>query len=233
MVNALDGLLGEVIATSTQLLEAECHGLDCGPEFASFVRVTCAAGDQLAVVTHVATGPIDGNRVVQAHRMTPEELADRMPHLSTLLRTTFQARIVGYTRQGARHAGTPPTPAPLHSFVYRAAPEEIREVTREPWFLRSLLADREAPLEDLLARAVQHAAAAWGPEGHFRSVQWGKYLARLLRGEYLTLEGVLQRLADAGSRPSTSVRPQPAAIPRYEEPLPIAGVRRERDPFDD
>lgn len=237
--------LGEVIASDSQTLQVECHQLYGAPAFGSFVRAEClGSGTQFyGVVTRVATAPVDGNRVVQAHGMPPGELEQRKPHLVDLLRTTFEVRLVGYGQGDARVAATPPTPPRLHCFVYRATPEEISGITGTPAFIRPLTQVMDVPLEDLLVGAMQSAQAAWGPMAPL--VTWGKFLARLLRNDYLTLEGVLQRLSP-GTGPISSAPPRIAAAPKlngngnyrppiYEEPLPIVGgaPREHRDPFAD
>jgi len=227
--------LGETIASDSQVLEVECHRLYGAPAFGSFVRAACPSGFcQFAVVTHVSTGPFDGNRVVQAHRLAPGELEERKPHLTSLLRTLFQARVIGYGDDNARVAGTPPLPARLHCFVYPATAEEIRAITASPSFLRPLVQTPNAPLEDLLVGAIRSAQEAWG-SGE-RLVAWGKYLARLLHQDYVTLEGVMHRLSPA-PMPAYSIAPapSPSAHPRWEKPLPLSGngKRGDRDPFED
>jgi hypothetical protein len=236
---------GEVISASSLTLEVECHQLYRTPPFGGFVRVNCLGSQRsfYAVVTNVSTGPFDGNRVVQAHRLPPGELEQKKPHLPQLLRSTFQAQMVGYGENGAVVAGTPPTPPRLHCFVYPATPEEVRGVSSTPAFLRPLTQVTDVPLEDLLVCAMKEAQQAWGPGAPL--VHWGKFLARLLRSDYLTLEGVLQRLSPAAA----VIQPAPAKAPTaprvngngtyrppiYEEPLPIAGTpppTQHRDPFD-
>lgn len=238
---------GEVISASSLTLEVECHQLYRTPPFGGFVRVNCLGSERnfFAVVTNVSTGPFDGNRVVQAHRLPPGELEQKKPHLPQLLRSTFQAQMVGYGEHGVAVASTPPTPPRLHCFVYPASTDEVRGVSSTPAFLRPLTQVTDVPLEDLLVCAMKEAQQAWGPSAPL--VTWGKYLARLLRNDYLTLEGVLQRLTPTGGTFAPS--PVPARIPAapkpngngtyrppiYEEPLPIAGntpPRDHRDPFD-
>jgi hypothetical protein len=237
--------LGEVIASDSQTLQVECHQLYGAPAFGCFVRAECLGSETqfYGVVTRVATAPVDGNRVVQAHGMPPGELEQRKPHLVDLLRTTFEVRLVGYGQGAARVAATPPTPPRLHCFVYPATPEEVAGVTSTPAFLRPLTQVLDVPLEDLLVGAMQSAQAAWGASAPL--VTWGKFLARLLRNDYLTLEGVLQRLSPSSGAPAVAPARVPVAAkvngngtyrpPIYEEPLAIAGAppREHRDPFAD
>jgi hypothetical protein len=230
--------VGEIIASDSQVLQVECHQLYCAPPFGSFVRAECI-GSQMqyyGVVTRVETAPVDGNRVVQAHGMPPGELEQRKPHLMDLLRTTYSVRVVGYGQGEFRVAGTPPTPPRLHCFVSPASPEDIRGVTASANFLRPLTQVTDAPLEDLLVCSLQQARDAWPVAEHRgRLIAWGKFLARLLREDYLTLEGVLQRLSPETSAAGRSGAPRRA--PLYEQPLPITGstpppAGNSSDPFE-
>jgi hypothetical protein len=185
-------------------------------------------------VTHVSTTPLDGNRVVQAHGLAPGELEQRKPHLVDLLRTTFTVRLVGYGQASLRVAGTPPTPPRLHCFLYAANEDEIRGITASETFLRPLTQVTDTSLQDLLVCALQSARDAWPvTEQHTRLVRWGKFLARLLRDDYLTLEGVFERLSPESVPPSpaTAERTAPERrAPLYEEPIKITGPGK--DPFD-
>jgi len=191
------------------------------------------------VVTRVETAPLDGNRVVQAHGMPPGELEQRKPHLVDLLRTTFAVRLVGYGQGDVRVPGTPPSPPRLHCFVSPATGDEVQSMTGSSAFLRPLTQVVDASLEDLLASTLQQARDVWpAAEQHWRLVAWGKFLARLLRDDYLTLEGVLQRLTPATGFVALERRPVGAAdaaksrlAPLYERPIPIAGGSSS-DPFD-
>lgn len=204
---------GETVASSSQLIEVECHRLYRGPEFGSFVRADCTRSDisHFGVVTDLSTTPFESSRVVHAHRMPPGELEQRKPHLATLCRTVFTARIVGYSRGGAVLDETAPQPASLHCYVSAALDSEIRQLTAGTGWLRALARPGEAPVEDLLVSAIEKAREACGGDTD-RVVLWGKYLARVLVHDYVTLEGVLQRVGRSSG---------PDRSPRYEGPLPI------------
>lgn len=225
-----DPQYGEVIEADSQGLTVECHQLYAAPAFGSFIRATCAGSgrDYFAVVTGVSTEAFDSNRIIQAHRLPPGELEERKPHLPSLLRTQFEARLVGYGEGSIRLPGTPPVPPRLHCWVYPATLEEIRDVTRQPTFLRTLVMAQNAPQEDLLVAAIESAREAWGPSAPL--VEWGKYLARLLRGQYVMLESVLARLSPVASTvpPPPVSRPltgDPRSLtdraPGWEAPLPL------------
>jgi hypothetical protein len=234
------GAFGEIVEADSQSVLAECHALYRAPAFGSFVRADCVGSGRrhFGVVTRVCSGPFDGNRVVQAHGLPPGELEQKKPHLPTLLRTVFAVRLVGYGNEHGTVPGTAPQPPRLHCFVSPAAPEEVRALTERPDFLRPLTQAQDAPLEDLLASAIRTAGEAWPPaERHARLIAWGKYLARLLRHDYVTLEGVVRRVSPAPAPVPAPAGAAPAspAHPRYEEPLPLAGNGSARgyDPFED
>jgi hypothetical protein len=134
----------------------------------------------------------------------------------------FEARLIGWRSGSAGEAtpGPPAQPPRLHDFVYGAEAGAVRRLTSSPQFLRALVGAPVESREDLLAAAIAWAAAAWGAEAPL--VTWGKALARLLAGDYATLEAVMERVG--------SMAPAPGAASRWEEPLPLAGGDAE-DPF--
>ena len=235
------GAFGEVVEAESQAITVECHTLYHAPEFGSFIRADCVGSGRqhYGVVTRISSGPFDSNRLVQAHRLPPGELEQRKPHLPTLLRTVFSARMVGYGQGEVILPGTAPAPPRLHCFVSPAAPEQVRLLTERPDFLRPLADTPDAPLEDLLVRAIEEARKVH-PADHERAllVTWGKFLARLLGKDYLTLENVVGRIAapPVFAPVAAAAAPRPARPhPLYEQPLPIAGngaPRGDRDPFE-
>lgn len=219
---------GEVIVADTQLLEVECHALYAAPRFGSFVRADCVGSGvaHYGVVTHVATAPFDGTRVVQAHRLPPSELEQRKPHLTTLFRTTFRARLVGYGLDGMRISGTAPTPPRLHCFVCAAAAEEVRGITGSPAFLRPLTQAVDTPVEDLLVSAITSAREAWGAQAPV--VAWAKYLARLLGRDYVALESVVQRLQPPMAPAVSPQAAPPRVTSRSVQARAVASLEQER-----
>jgi hypothetical protein len=216
---------GEVIGGDTRDLVIECHALYGAPTFGAFVRAECRGSEthHFAVVARVATGPFDSNRVVQAHRMPPGELEAEKPHLADLLRTVFEARVVGHGRNGVPIPGTPPLPPRLHCYVYPADLDEIHALTATPDFLRPLTTLPDTPTEDLLVAAIRAALEAWPEREHRRRlVEWGRYLARLLQRNYMALEDVLSRVSPAPVSVPVAM-PAPVAAPAI---APIAAPTR-------
>jgi hypothetical protein len=217
----MDTHCGEVICADTVHFEAECPKLYDAPNFGSFVRVDSAGLDIYGVVYHISTGCIDSHRKTQALNLPRPELATRMPHLELVLRTTFAARVVGFRVDGETYNRLPAQPAQIHCFVGRAGDEEVRALTTSTHFLRTLAATPDAPVEDLIAGALDAALHSRRGEADpmTQLIAWGKYLARLFRDDYDRLEAIMQRV-----RPLAGTQGMP-----WEEALPLTGW--DRDPF--
>ena len=101
----------------------------------------------------------------------------------------------------------PPYPPEIHRFVHACTPAEVESLTREPDFLRILAAAPHAPVEDLLAGAVLHAAAARGsgaPANRFM-VECGRSIATLFRRDPDRLQSIMHRIQAA--RRATAAAP--------------------------
>jgi hypothetical protein len=187
--------IGEIIEADSLQFRAECPRLYAAPPFGSFVRVAGAEHEVFGVVSYVATGTVDAGRQTQALHLPPERLAERMPQLALLLRTCFTALVVGYGEGDEILPYLPPLPPEIHRFIYPCGPTEVELLTREPDFLR-ILAAAEGPVEDLLAAAIRHGAAARGsgaPANAF-VVECGKAVATLFRREPDRFQSVMRRL---------------------------------------
>jgi hypothetical protein len=207
--------IGEVIEADTLQFRAECPRLYAAPPFGSFVRVEGAERAVFGVVSHIATATMDSGRQTQALHLPPERLAERMPQLALLLRTCFTAVVVGYAEGGDVRPYLPPLPPEIHRFVYPCAPAEVEALTAEPDFLR-VLATAEAPVEDVLAAAILHAAAVRGRAGTLADafmVECGKAVATLFRRDPDRFQSVMRRLQAA--RRATAGAP-------WEQPLELS-----------
>jgi hypothetical protein len=190
--------IGEIIEADPLQLRAECPHLYAAPPFGSFVRVAGAERAVFGVVSHIVTGTVDAGRQTQALHLPPERLAERMPQLALLLRTCFNAIVVGYGEGDEILPYLPPLPPEIHRFVYPCAPTEVEALTQEPDFLR-VLAAAEAPVEDVLAAAIRHGAAARGSGASADAfvVECGKAIATLFRREPDRFQSVMRRLQAA------------------------------------
>ena len=199
--------LAEVIAADSSTFEAECRQLYGAPAFGSFVRVDGAERSVFGVVAHIATAAIDPGRHTQALHLSPERLIERMPQIELVLRTCFAALVVGGEEGGEIRPYLPPYPPEIHRFVHACTPAEEESLTREPDFLRILAAAPHAPVEDLLAGAVLHAAAARGsgaPANRFM-VECGRSIATLFRRDPDRLQSIMHRIQAA--RRATAAAP--------------------------
>ncbi len=181
-----------MIATSTEAFSAQCHALDEAPPFASFVRTDVDGVIVLAVVARVTTGPIDGSRRVIARG---EEHADAgavwtsNPELELLLRTEFEARIIGYLQDDRAWLRYPPRPPRLHSFVYPASSAQIAALGDDPGFVRPL-ADETARSDQLIGTALRRVAEASGDQRTYL-LRAGRTLAPLLEHDIGRLRAIL------------------------------------------
>ncbi|MEM8639214.1 MAG: HAS-barrel domain-containing protein [Cyanobacteria bacterium P01_G01_bin.54] len=199
--------LGEVIETSTvgflaQCLEPETLDFPTMPPFGSWVQAQDEeSGNQvLAVVTHATTSPIDSVHRARALGLSLAELREEQPQIFAMLKTEFQAAIVGFIapkssgdRPAPMRQYLPPRPPQIHQAVYRCAPETVMRFSEELHFLRSLLQVNAAPTEALVAAALREifrlrrGDRAW-------LVNAGRTLGILLKDDYDTLRYILAQV---------------------------------------
>ncbi len=193
--------LGEVIATSSAQFTAQCYELYGAAPLGALVRTGVPTSRDYAVVCNVLTEGVDPTRkpVARGQGLTDEAAIYRdNPQLPKLLRTSFQAMIVGYgdTANGLRY-GLPPSPPRIHAFVLACTPEEVRAFTQRLDFLPLLLssANEGGPaLTDQVAAAFLRQAASAHPDPQAFLVGAGRQLARLLARDLQRLQPILQGL---------------------------------------
>lgn len=185
--------VGEVIESSTTELVAEACQLHGAPSFGRFVRVESEM-PVIAIVFNVFTHSIEPNRRPTAYGKTEAELRLEQPQIFELLRTEFQALVVGYRDETGPVPILPPQPARIHSFVYPCDDEEVAEFTRTDEYLRSILNAARVPTDELLVATLRHALRARGNEAAYL-VEMGKELSRLLRDDYDRLSSLLRRIS--------------------------------------
>ncbi len=184
--------IGEVIGNSNTEFIAESTLLHQPPSFGSFVQVQ-AHETIYAVVCNAYTHSLESNRLAIAYHRSEQELRDEQPQIFELLKTKFEAVIIGYECNGVVRYHLPPQPARLHSFVYACAPLEVRRITSHLWFLRSLMAVEKAPRDELIAAAIR-AAAAVHPGDRAFLIKAGKELVKLIGDDYEMLSTILHRI---------------------------------------
>ena len=189
----LPNKIAEVIEAGTASFAAQCYELYEIPPLGSLVRT----GDIYGVVAGASTSSLEPNRRPIARgkdEASEEAVYQSSPQLTKLLRSEFEALVVGY-RDGDRiRQHLPPRPARIHGFVYLCQPDEAREFSRQPGFLSILLnAAVDVPTEEIVAAALRQMSLAQEDSRGYM-VAAGKELAGLLSGDFSRLRNILGRL---------------------------------------
>lgn len=186
-------ILGEVIESSTTTCCVESAHLHGAPAFGSFIKLLQPDSNLYAVVFHTATQSLDPNRFTVAYYRSEEELRAEQPQIFELLKTRFEAVVIGYGQTGFLRTAIPPHPPRIHSFVSNCTDTEVRQITSDCSFLRLLMAVERVPKEELLAAAICAACRVHTSE-HAFLVQAGKALLKLLGQDYEMLASILHRI---------------------------------------
>lgn len=187
--------VGEVVEAATERFIVHCYRLYDSPSLGSLVR----AGDDspiYGVVSGITTTGLDPGRrpIARGEAAEAEEDVYRAnPQLERLLRTDFQATVVGHGRNGSIRYYLPPLPPHIHAFVCLCSPQEVAQFTRELAFLPLLIQPQAGVGDEVLAACLRWAAAANPDPGAFLG-RAGKELARLLSRDLQRLASILKRL---------------------------------------
>ena len=185
--------VGEVVESSTTELVAEARQLHGAPSFGQFVRVDSEV-PILGIVFNVFTHSIEPNRRPTAYGKTEDELRMEQPQIFELLRTEFQALVIGYIDAAGPVQILPPQPARIHSFVHVCSDDDVRAFTQTDDYLRSILNTSKIPTDELLIAALRQTLRAHGGERSYL-VRMGKELSRLLGDDYDRLSSIVRRAA--------------------------------------
>ena len=186
--------VGEVIESSTSQFLTESRELNGAPPFGSFVK-TAPESVIYGLVYNASTRSIEPNRRATAYGKTEDELRMEQPQIFELLKTEFEAATIGYLAEEGTRQVLPPHPPHIHSFVYPCTEAEVKALTGNGDFLRSILSSPRLPADDLIIAAVRNA---W----HARSydmpylVSLGKDLCRLVRDDYDRLSSLMRRISE-------------------------------------
>ena len=193
---------GEVVESASTSFLVQAAELDRAPAFGTFVAVASEHGGTVyGVVAHVETNGIDTNArpIMRGHDAVRDEaIYAENPDLRHVLRTTFQALIVGHATNGAYRQYLPDRPPRLHFSVSEASTADVRGFTDAGLdYLGTLLAVMDVPTDELIAANVRYVAAVRSePEFANRA---GRELAQLLRADYPRLTTILRRMVPVGS----------------------------------
>ncbi len=123
-----------------------------------------------------------------------EEIYRSSPQLMKLLRSEFNAVVVGHRQGDKLFQYLPPKPARIHGFVYQCSPEEVKEFSRSFDFLNLLInAHLTISTDELIAATLRQMSQALKDPHNFL-VAAGKELAVLLGGQLNQLKAILGRI---------------------------------------
>ena len=188
--------VGEVIEASTTDFVAQCYELYQLPSLGSLVKTRDLPLELYGVVYHAATTSIEpGRRPIARGKDEDSEEAiyQANPQLLKLLRSEFNALVVGYKGEKLYHY-LPPKPARIHGFVYLCQPDEVREFGQSFDFHNILInAHLPIPPGELIAACLRQMSQAYEDRRAFLMAA-GKELATLLSGEFNLLKAILGRI---------------------------------------
>lgn len=185
--------IGEVIESSTSQFLAESRELNGPPPFGSFVK-TGSEPNVYGLVFNVSTHSIEPNRRPTAYGKTEQELRMEQPQIFELLKTEFEAVIVGHRDERGPRQVLPPQPPGIHSFVHPCTEAEVKALTGNGDFMRSILNGCRLPTDDLIIASVRNAWQARGFDMPYL-VALGKDLCRLIRDDYDRLSSIMRRIS--------------------------------------
>ncbi len=189
--------LGEVIEAGTSGFVGECYELYVLPALGSLVRTSAAEVEIYAVVSHAGTSGLEPGRraVARGHDAADEaDVFRENPQLTALLRSEFEAIVIGHRSEGQLYQYLPPLPAHIHGFIHACDEAETLAFGEGFSFLARLL-DHSGPVaSDELTAACLRQLAAVQPDRRGFLVAAGKELAIVLGGEYRRLRAILERI---------------------------------------
>ena len=194
-MSELNGVIGEVVGSSTTRFRAVAHKVFEPPRFGSFVHVASADGSIYGVVSNVETAAFDSpNRRAMAFGMPWDQLVREQPQIVEPLQTEFDTVVIGYGEGDLLHHYLPPYPPRLHDFVSRCTPTETAALTDSLEFIRTLAGLRDAPVHELVAAAIREASLARGRDDAFVS-EAARVVAELFKDDYDLAMSIVRRIA--------------------------------------
>ena len=187
--------LGDVIATSTGTFTAQCYELYHSPRLGDLVKTN---GDYptFGVVYNIYTGGLDPTRKPTARGQNEEKEEDvynNNPQLKHLLRTDFEAIIVGHKMESGLLYHLPPVPPPIYSFVHTCDEEETKSITFNMSVLRTLAISNLEALEEVISAYIRNGLKYQLDNTEFLKTV-GVHLASNLPGELKKVESILKRV---------------------------------------
>lgn len=194
---AQNSRIAEVIEASSTGFVAQCYRLHDSPPLGALVRV----GSEPAVyaaVCHVSTAGIDPSRRPVPLGETADEEDEvfrQHPQLPHLLRTTLEARIVGW-RDGERtRQHLPASPPRVHAFVWTCGADEARTFGESLRFIALLLRGKDATPDEVVSATLRWLAGRHADPRAFL-LRAAREAATLLAGDTARLNLLLRGIAD-------------------------------------
>lgn len=188
-----DGVIGEVVWSSTTRFRALAHEVFEPPRFGSFVKVEGPQTTIYGVVARAETASFDSQRRAIAFGLPWEQLVREQPQLVELLQTEFEVAVIGYGEESLLHHWLPPCPPRVHEFVSRAEPTEVAALTDSLEFVRTLAALDGVPVHELIAAAIREASLARGRDDRFVA-EAARAVADLYKDDYDTAMAIVRRV---------------------------------------
>ncbi len=194
--------VGEIVASNTSSFTAQCSRDDSAnltlpqaPYFGSFVisKGEEIGFDIIAVVFDISSGSIDSVHRPTAMNLTRAELRFQQPQIFDLLKTDFSAITIGYIKDGKIYQSVPPHPPQIHDFVYSCTNYQVKEITSNLDYIRSLLNSGSNMCEDIIEANLKYAYVARGKNRDFL-INAGRELSNLLKDNYDRLSAILRRI---------------------------------------
>lgn len=196
--------IAEVIETRTtgflaQCLEPEELEFPEMPPFGSWVTaIDENSGNRIfAVVSYVTTTPIDSFHRARALGLSMTELKEQQPQIFAMLKTEFQAAIVGFDTEVNQTYRVfhylPPRPPQIHQAVFRGDRQAVVRFTESPDFLRLLLQITDAPVDALIAAALREIYLMRQGDRRWL-VETGRNLSVWLKDDYDRLRYILSQV---------------------------------------
>ena len=132
-------------------------------------------------------------QLAASESLSPEQLADSQ--INRQVPVEYRALAIGYRNGDGFVQSLPPQPPLTLAPIHRLSPADVRQFTGHLEFLKLILAVPEIPVDDLLAAALQ-AAAAVRPENERRVylVSAAAECARLVGRDLTRLESLVRSL---------------------------------------
>ena len=189
--------IAEVIEATTTEFVAQCYELYGLPPLGALIKTVDGQTELYGIVYNATTSSVEPGRrpIARGKDEVSEEAIYRSnPQLGKLLRSEFNAIVVGHRHDQKLHYYLAPIPARIHGFVYVCSTDEVKAFSGSLDFLNILLNTRlPLPLEEVTGATLRQMSQVQEDPRRFL-VAAGKELAVLLGGDFNRLKVMLGKL---------------------------------------